>query len=201
MATRRRETIRYGIVVNVPCAIGLSIVALIAGCAPRDDVATGTADAGSLGGADDAGWGEGGSGGATISCNGTGGGCLCILGDSQPGQLAVCSPASVAQGAIEQGVCCLAVSLCTCIRYTCRSDPATSFCQCGSVLDLAAVTVGTQVAECPPPTAAQKCCHSQDNGTCICARLACAAEETEVANCSAAAAGACPGGEEIAACR
>ena len=50
---------------------------------------------------------------------------------------------------------------------------------------------GDLVAECPAPTAGQKCCFSQDNATCICSGLACAAEETQVANCSATAAGAC----------
>jgi hypothetical protein len=199
MATRRQ--VYCGIVANVLCATSLSIVALLASCAARDDVATGRTDSGSLGGDGDDGGGDGGSSGATIACNPTGTGCLCIAGDSQPGQLAACSPASVAQNAMEHGVCCVAVSLCACIRYTCRSDTATSFCQCGSVLDLASLTIGTQVAECPPPMAGEKCCFSQDNATCICSRLACAAEEAEVPNCSAAAAGACRSGEEIAACR
>src|SRR5262245_54039195 len=110
MATRRRETIRCGIVANVRCATALSIVALIAGCDVQDDdVATDRGDAGSLGG--DGGGGGGGFSGATIACNPTGTGCLCIAGDSQAGQLAACSPASVAQSAMERGVCCVAVSL------------------------------------------------------------------------------------------
>ena len=70
----------------------------------------------------------------------------------------------------ERGVCCVAQSLCTCTPYTCRSDPSSSFCQCGSVVALAGVTLGTAVAECPAPTAAQKCCFSQDNASCICSR-------------------------------
>jgi hypothetical protein len=145
--------------------------------------------------------GFGGTSGSTISCNPTGTGCLCIVDDSQPGQLTACSPASVVQGTTEQAVCCTAQSLCSCIRYTCRSDPASSYCQCGSVAILATVTLGSPAAECPAPTAQQKCCFSQDNASCICSLLACAAEETEVAGCSAAAAGACSAGAAIAACR
>src|SRR5262249_40631550 len=117
------------------------------------------------------------------------------------GQLTACSPASVVQGATEQGVCCTAESLCWCIRYTCRSDPSSSYCQCGSVATLATVTLGSPVAACPAPAAGQKCCFSQDNASCICSRLACAAEETEVPGCSATAAGACNPGEAIGACR
>ena len=63
----------------------------------------------------------------------------------------------------ERGVCCLTQSLCTCTPYTCRSTPSSSFCQCGSVVALAAVTLGRPVAECPAPAARQKCCFSQDN--------------------------------------
>ena len=199
----RLLVVRCGVIVNVCAAVALSFAMLNAACDTRGDVAGGQPDSGSLSGDGDGGVGGagGGSGGSTISCNPTGSGCLCIVDDSQPGQLAACSPASVGQSALEQGVCCVAVSLCACIRYTCRSDPATSYCQCGSVLDLASVTIGAQAAECPPPTAAQKCCFSRDNATCICSRLACAAEETDVPNCSATAAGACPGGQEISACR
>ena len=144
---------------------------------------------------------NGGSSGAAISCNASGSGCLCIAGDPQPGQITTCTPASVAQGETERGVCCVTQSLCACTRYTCRSDPASSFCQCGSVLTLASVTLGTAVAECPTPGPEQKCCMSQDNASCICSRLACAAEETQMPNCSATAAGACASGEDITACR
>ena len=158
----------------------------------------GGAPGGSGGGAGGAG---GGLGGSTISCNPTATGCLCFADDTQPSQITDCSPASVVQGATEQGVCCTAQSLCSCLRYTCRSDPASSYCQCGSVATLATVTLGSPVAACPAPVAPQACCFSQDNQSCICSRLACAAEETEVAGCSAAVAGACAAGEEIAKCR
>jgi hypothetical protein len=160
-----------------------------AGSRPPDGSGTGAAS------------GSGAASGAAISCNPSGGGCLCIAGDAQPGQLTTCSPASVVETDAERGVCCVAQALCTCTRYTCRSDPASTFCQCGSTLALAGVTLGAPAAECPPPASGQKCCFSQDNASCICSRLACAAEESEVPNCSAVAAGACPGGEDITACR
>jgi hypothetical protein len=199
MATRRPQRVRCDIVANVVFASLMSVAGLTAGCETRDDVAGGLGDSGTLGGGGAG--GGGGSGAATISCNPTGTGCLCIVGDSQPGQAATCSPTSVPQNEMERGVCCVAQSLCSCIRYTCRSDPASSFCQCASVATLAAVTLGSPVAECPAKTGTQKCCFSQDNATCICSGLACAAEETEVPSCSATAAGACRSGEEINACR
>jgi hypothetical protein len=181
-------------------AFVLLVAACSAGCNVRGGGGAGIRTDGAS--TDDAeGGGFGGSGGATISCNSSATGCLCLIGDSQPGQITTCSPTSVAQNEMERGVCCVAQALCTCIRYTCRSDPATSYCQCGSTVDLATVTLGTQVAECPPPTTDQKCCASPDNGSCICSRLACGAEEIQVANCSATAAGACMAGGEIPACR
>jgi hypothetical protein len=191
-----RARVRCGSVVNGAFAVSLTITGLIGGCDGRDDVPGGRADAGSLGGGND----DGGAS-SSISCNPTGNGCLCIVADNQPGQLAVCNPASVVQNETERGVCCVAEALCACLRYTCRSDPNSSFCQCASVSSLAGVTLGNPVAECPPPASGQTCCFSQDNATCICARLACADDEVEVANCSASAAGACRSGEEIAACR
>jgi hypothetical protein len=124
-----------------------------------------------------------------------------VLDDPQPGQIATCTPTSVAQNEMERGVCCLTQALCICTAYTCRSNPASSYCQCGSVSALAGVTLGSLVAECPAPSGEQKCCFSRDNASCTCARLACAAEETEVPNCSATTAGACSPGEEIATCR
>jgi hypothetical protein len=195
MATRRLASVRCAFVVNSASTFVLALGALIAGCDGRDDIAGGTADSGANGSG-----GSGGSG-ATISCNATGTGCLCIVNDPQPGQIDACTPTSVARDETEQGVCCVTQSICTCIRYACRSDPGSSFCQCGSVANLATVTVGVPVAACPAPTAAQKCCFSPDNSTCICSGLACGPEETPVANCSATAAGACAPGEEIAACR
>jgi hypothetical protein len=175
---------------NVACAIVLSAVGYVAGCIGRDNVAGGAPGGGGAG-----------ASGATISCNATGSGCLCIADDAQPGTLAACSPVSVTTSEAERGVCCVAESLCTCTRYTCRSDPASSYCQCGSVAILATVTLGDQTAECPPPAAGQKCCFSPDNASCICSRLGCAAEETEVSACAAVTAGACATGEDIAACR
>jgi len=200
MATRRLAYIRCAFVANVLHGTLLLITACIFGCDGRDNVAGGLTDGGNVG-AGGAGGGRGGSIGSSISCNPTSGGCLCIADDAQPGQLTECSPTSVAQSETERGVCCVTQALCACTRYTCRSDPASSFCQCGSVSTLASVTLGSPAADCPAPTAGQHCCFSQDNASCICARLACAEEETEVASCSAAAAGACVSGEEIAACR
>jgi hypothetical protein len=195
MAARRSAGVLCAIVANVAFAVALTT----AGCIAKGDPPGSASVDGSTGGN---GGGAGGASGSTISCNPTAGGCLCIADDEQPGQLTDCGPGSVAQNALEQGVCCTAVSLCTCLRYTCRSDPASSYCQCGSVVDLASVTLGTQVAECPVPTEAQKCCFSPDNHMCICSRVAaCAAEEMQVSSCSAAVAGACNSGEEIAACR
>ena len=203
MAEWCSPAVRCWIVANVVLVATLAID----GCNAKGDPpgappvgGSGTAMGGD-GGGSATGGASGGSTGSTISCNPTAGGCLCIVDDAQPGQLAECSPSSVAQSALEQGVCCVAQSLCTCLRYTCRSDPASSYCQCGSVLALAAVTLGAQVAECPAPTAEQKCCFSPDNDMCICSRLACAAEEIQVANCSGARAGACNDGETITACR
>jgi hypothetical protein len=194
MAARRPPRDRCVVVANVAIAFTLFVVCFVVACIGRD-VAGGPPGSSGTGGS------NGGAGGPAISCNPTGTGCLCILDDAQPGQLTTCSPSSVAQNDMEKGVCCVAQSLCTCTRYTCRSDPASSYCQCGSVAILATVTLGTAVADCPAPTAGQKCCFSQDNASCICSRLACAAEETEVADCSATAAGACTSGEAIAACR
>jgi hypothetical protein len=131
----------------------------------------------------------------------SGAGCLCVVDDPQPSQIDACGPTTVIQNATEVGICCTTLSLCSCGPYSCRSDPAAQVCQCGTRLSLASLTLGTPVAECPPPTEAQKCCLSRDNGSCICSRLACAMEETAVANCSAAAAGACATGESIDACR
>jgi hypothetical protein len=151
-----------------------------------------------------AGGGEGGPGGPTgssIACNATAGGCLCLLDDPQPGTLGACSPATIVRDAQEQAVCCLNEFLCSCNRYGCRSDDAASYCQCGLVTDLAGVTIGVPVAACPPPTPQQRCCLSSSNATCICSRLACAAEEVEVPSCAAATAGTCVEGEAIAACR
>jgi hypothetical protein len=167
---------------------------LLSAC--RDNIPSGPS-----GGGADGGGGSGASTGASISCNATGTGCLCIANDGQPSQLGECSPTSVATTDTERGVCCVTQALCTCIRYTCRSNPASSYCQCGPVSTLESVTVGSPAAECPAPVTGQKCCFSQDNASCICSRLACAAEEAEVPNCSAATAGACPSGEDIAACR
>ena len=195
----RAPRVRCDNVANVALASILSIAGFAGGCDGRDDVAGGRIGGGSLGGTD----GSGGAGGesSSISCNPTGTGCLCIVEDSQPGQLDACSPASVVQDEMERGVCCVAESLCACLRYTCRSDPGSSFCQCGSASSLAGVTLGNPVAECPPPASGQTCCFSQDNATCICARISCAEGEVAVANCSAIAAGACRSGEDIAACR
>lgn len=186
---RRLSRVRCGIVANVLLAFALSV----AGCA-ADDVAGGHVTV-------DGGGGSGGGPGGSISCNPVGPACLCELDAPQPGQLTTCSPTSVAATDTQRGVCCLTQSLCICTPFTCRSNPASSYCQCGSVSALAAVTLGSPVAECPPPTAAQKCCFSADNDSCTCANLPCAAEETEVANCSATAAGACDSGEEIDTCR
>jgi len=198
MATRRHSRVRCGLVANAISIAATLGAMLTGGCEGRDNIPGGGA-LGGIGGAD----GEGGSGGSssTISCNTTGTGCLCIVDDAQPGQITDCSPASVPRSEAERGVCCVTQSICACIRYTCRSDPGSSFCQCGSVANLATVTLGSAVAECPPPTGTQKCCFSPDNSTCICSGLDCAAEETPVASCSATAAGACAPGEEIAACR
>ena len=212
MWAERARCVRCGIVANVVLAVAV----LTAGCdstsAPPGSgppggsaggngggAGTGGAPGGSGGGSGAA--SGGGLGGSTISCNPTATGCICIVDDTQPGQITACSPASVTQAATEQGVCCAAQSLCSCLRYTCRSDPASSYCQCGSVATLATVTLGSPVAECPPPAASQSCCFSQDNQSCICSRLACAAEETQVPSCSASVAGACNAGEEIAKCR
>jgi hypothetical protein len=198
MATRRPQRVHCGIVVNVVNVVFASLLAAV-GCERADTppgnllIDGGSGGAGSPGG--------GGSSGSAISCNPMQTGCLCIVGDSQPGQIDTCSPTSVAQNATERGACCTAQSLCACIRYTCRSHPESSFCQCGSVDSLASVTVGAAVAECPAPTGGQKCCFSQDNATCICSGLGCDGEETEVPSCSAAAAGKCRSGEEITACR
>jgi len=203
MAIRRHVVVGCGIVANVGCAVAVLFAGMIAACEDRGDGAgTRPLDGGngSLGGAQGSGAAGGGNGSA-ISCNQSGGGCLCLVGDAQPGAIASCSPTSVAQSATEQGVCCVAQALCACTRYTCRSDPASSFCQCGSVLSLASVTLGTSVTACPAKTGEQKCCFSRDNATCICSRLACSAEETEVPSCSAAAAGACEAGQDIGACR
>jgi hypothetical protein len=201
MAIRRHVRVGCRIIANVAVALALLVVGAMAACEGRDDGAgTRPPDGGdgALGGAQ----GGGGAGsGSSISCNQSGGGCLCLAGDAQPGAVATCSAASVVQSAMEQGVCCVAQALCACTRYTCRSDAASSFCQCGSVLSLASVTLGTSVAECPAKMSEQRCCFSRDNATCICSRLACSAEETEVSSCSAAAAGACDSGQQIEACR
>lgn len=194
---RRLSRVRCGIVVNDLCArslLRLAFTLSIAACA-ADDVASGHVQPGA-----DGGGGDGGPGGS-ISCNPVGPACLCELDAPQPGQLTTCSPTSVAANDMQRGVCCLTQALCICTPFTCRSDPASSYCQCGSVSALAAVTLGSPVAECPPPTAAQKCCFSADNDSCTCANLPCAAEETEVATCSATTAGACDSGEEITTCR
>jgi hypothetical protein len=199
MAIARHVSAGCRIVANVTLALAALIACTVAACEDRGGAGGRPPDAGdgAVGGVQ----GDGASGGASISCNQSGGGCLCLVGDAQPGAIATCSPASVVQDATEQGVCCLAQALCTCTRYTCRSDPASSFCQCGAVLSLASVTLGTSVAECPAKLPEQKCCLSSDNATCICSRLACSAEEVEVPNCSAAAAGACEGDQAIEACR
>src|SRR5262245_38264269 len=115
MATRRRHSVHCGIVANVRSVVALYIFYLIAGCTARDDAAGGRTDGGPLGEDDAGGMAQGDTGGATISCNPTGSGCLCIVDDSQPGQLAACSPTSVTQSPMEQGVCCVALSLCACI--------------------------------------------------------------------------------------
>ena len=190
MPAPRTRRVRCAIVANVTFILTLAVAAC------RDDVAGGPTGAGATGGT-----GAAGSSGASVSCSSTGTGCLCIANDAQPGQLTDCSPTSVVENDMEKGVCCVAQALCSCVRYTCRADPASSYCQCGPVSTLATVTVGSPVVECPAPAAGQKCCFSQDNASCICSRLACAAEETEVPACSAAAAGACPAGEDIPACR
>jgi hypothetical protein len=193
MSTRRPGRVRCGFVSNVALVVSSMIVASFAAC-NRDDVAGGP-------GASGAGGTGGGPGGSTLACNPTGVGCLCLIDDAQLGQLTACSPSSVAQNEMERGTCCVAQALCSCIRYSCRSDPASAYCQCGTVATLAGMTLGSPVAECPAPVTGQKCCFSQDNATCICSRLACPEEETEVANCSAAAAGACASGEAIEKCR
>jgi hypothetical protein len=195
MAARRAPRVRCGIVANVALVLALQVAACETGGGPPGGSLSDAGSGGAGGGA------SGGSSGSTISCNPTAGGCLCIANDTQPSTIDRCSPTSVAQNDMERGVCCTAQSLCTCIRYICRSDPGSSFCQCGSVPSLASVTLGSPVAECPTPIGTQKCCFSQDNASCICSGLACGAGETEVTNCSAAAAGACSSGEEIAACR
>jgi hypothetical protein len=200
MAMRRQADGGCGVVANVLHAFVLFVAASFAACDDRGGAGSRPDDSGALGG-DEGGGGAGGASGQTISCSASGDGCLCLIGDPQPGQITACDPVSVARGEAERGVCCVTQSLCTCVPYTCRSDPASSFCQCGSVPTLATVTLGTAVAECPAPTAQQKCCFSQDNASCICSGLACAVEETQVSNCSATAAGACLAGEDIAACR
>lgn len=197
MATRRRLRVSCGFVANAASVFVLSVGALVTSCEGRDNPPGGTTGNGSFGGAGGGGAGASGS----ISCNPTGTGCLCIINDSQAGQLTECSPTSVPANENEGGVCCVTQAICVCTRYTCRSDPGSSFCQCGSVANLATVTLGSPVAECPAPTGTQKCCFSPDNSTCICSGLACAAEEMQVASCSATAAGACAPGEEITACR
>ena len=211
MFAERARGVRCGIVTNVVLAAAFAIGGCNATSTPPGSGPLGGSAGGSGGG--DTGGGplggngggpggaNGGLGGSTISCNGTGTGCLCIVDDTQPGTITDCTPTSVVQGATEQGVCCTAQSLCTCLRYTCRSDPGSSYCPCGSVATLATVTLGSPVAECPAPVAPQVCCFSQDNQSCICSRLACAAEEMQVAGCSGAVAGACNPGEEIARCR
>lgn len=177
----------------------LAVSMFVAGCNARGgDRGVGHGGGGT---GDDAGADSSGEASASIACNPSATGCLCLVDDGQAGQIDACSPTSVAENETERGVCCVSQSLCVCIRYTCRSDPGSSFCQCGSVLNLSSLTSGSLVGECPEPSAQQRCCFSQDNGTCICSRLACAGEEIAVANCSAAAAGACRPGEEIAACR
>ena len=196
---RRLSRVRCGIVVNDFLARSLFSIAFalsVAGCA-ADDVASGHVQTGTGGTGGTGGGGPGGS----ISCNPVGPACLCELDAPQAGQLTTCSPTSVAANDMQRGVCCLTQSLCICTPFTCRSNPSSSYCQCGSVSALAAVTLGSPVAECPTPTAQQKCCFSPDNDSCTCANLPCAAEETEVANCSATAAGACDSGEEIGTCR
>jgi hypothetical protein len=100
MATRRPHRVRCGFVANVLFAVTLPAASFIVGCEGRDNVPGG----GALGGV--GGSGAGGAG-STISCNPTGGGCLCIVDDAQPGQLTECSPTSVAQSAMERGVCCV----------------------------------------------------------------------------------------------
>ena len=197
MAMRRHAVVGCGMVANGWLAFALFVAASFAACEDRGGAGSRPPDSGALDGVG----GAGGSSGQAISCTASGGGCLCLVGDPQPGQLTTCSPVSVAPSETERGVCCVTQSLCTCTPYTCRADPASSFCQCGAAATLATVTLGTAVAECPAPTAQQKCCFSQDNASCICSGLACAAEETQVPNCSATAAGACPAGEDIAACR
>jgi hypothetical protein len=194
----RASRVRCDNVANVVLASILSMTGLAGGCDGRDDIAGRIGD-GSVGGTQGGGGGD--DDGSSISCNPTGTGCLCIVADSQPGQLDACSPASIVQSETERGICCAAESLCTCLRYTCRSDPGSSFCQCASVSSLAGVTLGSAVADCPPPASGQTCCFSEDNATCICARLACAEGEVSVENCSAVTAGACRSGEDIAACR
>jgi hypothetical protein len=193
---RRHVAVRCGIVVNVAFAFALVTVA---SCDDRGGGAGSRLDGAQTGG--EGGSGNGGSSGQTISCTASDTGCLCLVGDPTPSSITTCSPTSVAQNPMQRGVCCVAQSLCTCTPYTCRSDPASSFCQCGSVSSLATVMLGAPVLDCPAPTSGQKCCFSQDNATCICSGLACSAEETEVPNCSAAAAGACRSGDEITVCR
>jgi hypothetical protein len=194
---RRPSRVRCDIVANVLVAFALSVAACTA-----DDVASGHVQTGTGGSGADGGAGGGGGGlGGSISCNPVGPACLCELDSPQAGQLTTCSPTSVAANDMQRGVCCLTQSLCICTPYTCRSNPASSYCQCGSVSALAPVTLGSPVAECPTPSAQQKCCFSPDNDSCTCALLPCAAEETEVPNCSATAAGACNSGEELDTCR
>src|SRR5437762_10201210 len=186
MSTERGCCVRCGIVANVVLAVALAAGGCDAMSAPPGSGPLGGSAGGNAGGGGAPGGSGGGAGGAggglggsTISCNPTATGCLCFADDTQPSQITDCSPASVVQGATEQGVCCTAQSLCSCLRYTCRSDPASSYCQCGSVATLATVTLGSPVAACPAPVAPQACCFSQDDQSCICSRLACAAEETQ----------------------
>src|SRR5688572_8173172 len=109
MAIRRHVWVGCGIVANVAFAMVVFIVGAIAACEDRGDGAgSRPADGGdsSVGGAQGGGAGSAGSG-ASISCNQSGGGCLCLIGDAQPGTVMTCSPSSVAQNAAEQGVCCV----------------------------------------------------------------------------------------------
>ena len=146
------------------------------------------------------GTGSGGSG--VLSCSGTPTGCLCIGGDSEPGQLTSCSMSSVVTSEGQQGVCCQGPILCYCDAYLCKHDMNAGYCECGTAFVVNMdVANGMVVQACPAPTAQQKCCFLESAGTCTCSTLDCE-DATPVPSCSLATVTLCQSDEQsLNACK
>src|SRR5207253_6254411 len=98
------------------------------------------------------GGGAGGAAGGDRTCSMTPSGCFCLQG-TDPG-LAGCNTTSVVKNSGERGACCDDGSgFCKCDAYSCKSNPTTKICVCGTSVTVGLeVMSGSQVAECPAPT-------------------------------------------------